>query len=69
MLVLTRKAGETVVISDGDEEIEIRILKVQGKSISIGVNAPRNMRIYRGELVAPVEEEEPTTQVATLSFH
>ena len=59
MLVLTRKAGETVVISDGDEEIEIRILKVQGKSISIGVNAPRSKRIYRGELVASAEKEEP----------
>ncbi len=55
MLVLTRKPGETVVI---DDEIVITVLRVQGKSISLGVEAPDSMRIYRGELVLSEEEDE-----------
>ncbi len=55
MLVLTRKIGETVVIDDG---IVITILKIQGKVISLGIQAPKEKRISRGELLRSDKESE-----------
>ena len=55
MLVLTRKVGETVVI---DDEIVITVLKVQGKAVSLGIQAPKKKRISRGELLHSEEESE-----------
>ena len=47
MLVLARKKNESIVIGDG---IEITILKVKGNTVRIGVNAPSDVKILRGEL-------------------
>lgn len=47
MLVLSRKIGETIVIGN---EIEVKVLSVRGKRTRIGVKAPSNARILRGEL-------------------
>ncbi|MBS0622958.1 MAG: carbon storage regulator [Verrucomicrobia bacterium] len=65
MLVLARKVGETVVI---DEEIIITVLKVHGKSIYLGIKAPPDKRIYRGELLdqkisGKVDYEEITIEI------
>lgn len=54
MLVLTRKEGETIVIDD----IVITVLKVRGKAISLGIQAPPEKRISRGELMSQTSEEE-----------
>lgn len=50
-LILSRREGETVVI---DERITIRILEVDGKSIRLSIEAPREVNIRRGELPAHV---------------
>ena len=47
MLVLTRKENESIIIS---EDIEIRIARIQGNKVRVGVIAPRNVPIYRKEL-------------------
>ncbi|MEX3621443.1 carbon storage regulator CsrA [Viridibacillus arvi] len=47
MLVLSRKAGETIWIG---EEVEIVISEVKGDQVKIGIRAPRNIDIIRGEL-------------------
>lgn len=47
MLVLTRKAGETIWIS---EDVEIIISEVKGEQVKIAINAPRSIEIIRGEL-------------------
>lgn len=47
MLVLARKQNETIVIQN---EIEIQVLKVQGKTVRLGIKAPKDVRIVRGEL-------------------
>jgi carbon storage regulator len=49
MLVLTRKGGEKVLIGDG---ITITILSTDGGRIRIGIEAPEDVNILRGELVA-----------------
>jgi carbon storage regulator CsrA len=47
MLVLTRKENESIVIN---EEIEVRIARIQGNKVKVGITAPKNIAIYRKEL-------------------
>lgn len=47
MLVLSRKKDQTIVIDGG---IEIQVLQLKGNTVKIGINAPQNVRIVRGEL-------------------
>ncbi len=54
MLVLTRKKDQSIVINDN---IEITILDVQGEQVRIGVNAPRNISVYRKEIFLQIAEE------------
>jgi carbon storage regulator len=49
MLVLSRQPGEKVVI-DGD--ITITLVQVNGGQVKIGIEAPADVVILRGELVA-----------------
>jgi len=53
MLVLSRKPGETIQISDN---IQIRILEVKGDTVRIGIEAPKSVDILRGELVQSVSD-------------
>ena len=61
MLVLTRKLQEKIQIGDG---ITITVLRTKGKSVRLGIEAPMEVPVIRGELVfghaaeAPHEEEE-----------
>ena len=50
MLVLSRKEGEEILLPELD--IVVRVLKVRGKTVSIGIEAPRGIRIVRSELEA-----------------
>ena len=47
MLVLSRKVGEKLVI---DGNITVEIVKIQGNRITLGLVAPSNVKILRGEL-------------------
>jgi carbon storage regulator CsrA len=47
MLVLSRKQDQAVFIGDN---IKVTVVKVQGKSIRLGIEAPEDVRILRGEL-------------------
>ena len=49
MLVLTRKANERIVIG---KDIEIFICSIGRDRVKVGINAPANVRIIRGELHA-----------------
>ena len=59
MLVLSRKKNQTIII---DGNIEIEVLQVKGNSIRLGIKAPRDVRVLRGELkpfgMAPEEGED-----------
>lgn len=54
MLVLTRKAGQSIVIGDG---IEVTVLSVAGDKVRIGVEADRDIPIYRDEVHRRIEAE------------
>jgi carbon storage regulator len=60
MLVLTRKQKEVIKIGDS---ITVTILRVQGHAVRVGIEAPRDVRVVRGELAAskPVSEAEAAT--------
>ena len=56
MLVLSRKVNEEVII---DGRIRVQVLQVKGKTIRIGISAPDDVKILRGEL-QPFEIEKST---------
>ena len=47
MLVLSRKKNESILI---DGKIEIEVLQIKGNKIRLGINAPADVKILRGEL-------------------
>lgn len=53
MLVLSRKAGDTIKIADN---IEIKILEVKGDTVRVGIEAPKSVDIVRGELIQSIKE-------------
>jgi carbon storage regulator len=53
MLVLSRRPGESVVLG---EDITITVLEVRGDVVRVGIDAPRSLRVHRGELLAQLEE-------------
>lgn len=54
MLVLTRKTGEGIVIGDN---ITVKIIEVKGGGIRIGIDAPRDCKIYRQEVYERISQE------------
>jgi carbon storage regulator len=52
MLVLTRKPGEKIVIQGG---ITVTVVQVDGGRVRIGIDAPEDVRILRGELACWLE--------------
>lgn len=67
MLVLTRRLGETIVIGD---DIVIKIVDIHGKQIRIGIEAPAEVSVYRGEIYERIMLENKaaveTTGIANL---
>ena len=53
MLVISRKKGEAVQVGD---DIEVTILKVEGKRIHLGITAPLEVIVLRGELTDDDDE-------------
>lgn len=54
MLALTRKKGESLVINNN---IEITVLEIRGDQIKIGVQAPKEVPIYRKEVYLQIQKE------------
>jgi carbon storage regulator len=59
VLVLSRKIGETISVGDG---IEIVVNRISGNRVTLGIKAPGDVRIVRGEL-EPFPREGATTFV------
>lgn len=54
MLILSRKKDESIII---DENIEIKVLAIENGKVQIGIEAPREIDIFRKELYESIEEE------------
>ena len=54
MLVLTRKPRQQIMIGD---DIVVNVVDVQGDNVRIAIDAPREVKIYRGEIYYAIQEE------------
>lgn len=64
MLVLTRKAGERIVIADN---VVVEVLEVQGNRVRIGIQAPQGVTILREELLVGKPEQKKNNNAAVVS--
>lgn len=64
MLVLSRKKNQTVLI---DGQIEVEVLKIKGNTVRLGITAPANVKVLRGEL-SPFEIELKTSDLVGQSL-
>ena len=54
MLVLSRKGNELIFI---DDQICIKVLSIRGKSVRLGIEAPNEITVVRGEVAAKLADE------------
>lgn len=65
MLVLTRKAGESVMIGD---DIEITVLSTSGDQVKIGIDAPKHVDIHRKEIYLQIGQENKSASASVTSL-
>jgi carbon storage regulator len=67
MLVLSRKTGEGIALN---QDISIEILSIEGDRVRIGIQAPKEMRIYRKELLEQtVDVNRSAAKTPVVSFN
>ena len=54
MLALTRKKGEALVLNN---DIEITVLEIKGDQVKIGIQAPKEVPVYRKEIYLQIQKE------------
>ena len=54
MLVLTRKPGEKIMVGDN---ITITVTEIRGDNVRIAIEAPKAIKIYRGEIYQAIMDE------------
>ncbi|HEX2507973.1 MAG TPA: carbon storage regulator CsrA [Miltoncostaeaceae bacterium] len=54
MLVLTRKANQSIMIGD---DIEVSVLSVLGEKVRLGIQAPRRVPVFRKEVFLEIQAE------------
>lgn len=64
MLILTRRAGETVMIGS---DVTITVLGVKGNQVRIGINAPKDVAVHREEIYERIQGELAAAGVAAPS--
>ena len=55
MLYLTRKIGDSIIIND---DIEVTVVDVRGKSIKLGLTFPEDVSVYRHEVYERIKAEK-----------
>ena len=54
MLVLTRKSNQSIMIGD---DIEVTVLAIMGEKVRIGIQAPRDIPVFRKEVYLEIQQE------------
>ena len=58
MLVLTRKSNQSIMIGD---DIEVTVLAIMGEKVRIGIQAPRDVPVFRKEVYLEIQDERVGT--------
>ncbi|MDR0569694.1 MAG: carbon storage regulator [Clostridiales Family XIII bacterium] len=58
MLVISRKPGEELKIGDS---VRVSVISVNGDKVTIGIDAPRDIPVLRGELVDTIESNQESS--------
>jgi carbon storage regulator len=58
MLVLTRKSNQSIMIGD---DIEVSVLAIVGEKVRIGIQAPRDIPVFRKEVYLEIQGEHVAT--------
>ncbi len=61
MLALTRKKGESIILNN---DIEISILELRGDQVKVGINAPKEVPVYRKEVYLQIQKENEAASSA-----
>ena len=64
MLVLTRKSNQSIMIGD---DIEVSVLSIMGEKVRIGIQAPRDIPVFRKEVYLEIQEERAESATASNS--
>ncbi|GHT93175.1 carbon storage regulator [Spirochaetia bacterium] len=54
MLILSRKVDEKIMIGD---DVSVTIIEVRGDQVRIGVDAPKNVKVFRKEVFDAIRAE------------
>jgi carbon storage regulator len=54
MLVLTRKSNQSIMIGD---DVEVSVLAIMGEKVRIGIQAPRDVPVFRKEVYLEIQQE------------
>lgn len=65
MLVLSRKKDESIMIGD---QIEIKILAVEGEQIKIGIVAPKTVKVHRSEVFEAIQAQNKEALSSSINF-
>ncbi len=65
MLALSRKKNEALIINNN---IEITILEVKGDQVKVGIEAPREIPVYRKEVYLQIQEANSASSDASSSM-
>jgi carbon storage regulator len=61
MLVLTRKSNQSLMIGD---DIEVTVLSIMGEKVRIGIQAPREIPVFRKEVYLEIQQENAAARAS-----
>ena len=65
MLVLSRKKDESIMIGD---QIELKILSVDGDQVKLGIVAPKKVKVYRSEVYESIQQQNKESLNISISL-
>jgi carbon storage regulator len=65
MLVLSRKANESIIIGTGPDKITVVIVEIRGDKVRMGIEAPKEVPVHRQEVYDAIRRHEQTDAAAT----
>ncbi|MCL1992622.1 MAG: carbon storage regulator CsrA [Spirochaetes bacterium] len=65
MLILSRKVNEKIMIGDN---IEVSVIEIRGDQVRIGVEAPKNVKVFRMEIFEAIKAENKAASESSLTI-